>query len=250
MILTQTHTLQAGSIQTFHLYRAQQSFSTKAIYIVCFQKGWLSASSVPHLSTPWEGLGLFYFQREGPRSHCFPPTFSLLSPSATLLQHFLYVHALLQHTHGILHPGGIHRGLLWVPLCSSVSLHEGCSKDAAGMWPSSTFSHWCHLEEPVWQKLSFTHIFWFLKLYYFSLIFFYLKKNYSWRILYMYTMKYEYVHSSPSHESLNTSSSQFHVFLLLLLLLHPPALLFNHTLSLFSYSCMCMGPSNGAWVTY
>lgn len=177
MVLTQTHTLQAGSIQTFHLYRAQQSFSTKVIYRVCFQKGWLSVSSVPHLSTPWEGLGLFYFQREGPRSHCFPPTFSLLSPSATLLQHFLYVRALLQHTHGILHPGGIHRGLLWVPLCSSVSLHEGCSKDAAGMWPSSTFSHWCHLEEPVWQKLSFTHIFWVLKLYYFSLIFFlFLKK--------------------------------------------------------------------------
>lgn len=83
MILTQIHTLQAGNIQMFHLYKAQLSFCTKVIYRACFQKGYLSASSVSQLSTPWEGLGLFYFQRKGPRSHCFLPTFSLLSPSAT-----------------------------------------------------------------------------------------------------------------------------------------------------------------------
>lgn len=108
MILTQTHTLQARSIQMFHLsFRSTAVFRTKSIYRARFQKGRLSASSVSQLSTPWEGLGLFYFQRKGPRSHCFPPTSSLLSPSATLLQHFLYVRALLTHTHSVLHTGGI-----------------------------------------------------------------------------------------------------------------------------------------------
>lgn len=108
MILTQTHTLHAGSIQMFRLsLQSTAVFHTKTIYRAHFQKGHLSASSVSQLSTPWEGLGLFYFQRKGPRSHCFPPTSSLLSPSATLLQHFLYVRALLTHTHSILHTGGI-----------------------------------------------------------------------------------------------------------------------------------------------
>lgn len=102
-----THCMLGASRCFAFLLQSTAVFHTKTIYRAHFQKGHLSAPLCPSCLLPWEGLGLFYFQRKGPRSHCFPPTSSLLSPSATLLQHFLYVRALLTHTHSILHTGGI-----------------------------------------------------------------------------------------------------------------------------------------------
>lgn len=125
-------------------------------------------------STPCEGLRFNIFPQKRVWSRCLPPTSNLVAPSASLLQHFLYAHALFKHTHSILHTG-----LLWVPPCSSANLHEGHSSDGAGVrvffQPQSQRSLSLP-EASVWLRPNYTHIFWFLKLCCFLLSFSIFKK--------------------------------------------------------------------------
>jgi hypothetical protein len=91
-------------------------------------------------STPWEGLGFNIF----PQKRVWKSLSSSYIQSGGSFCHSattLYVHALFKHTHCILHAG-----LLWVLPCSSANLHEGHSRDAAGVWvffqPHSQTSLW------------------------------------------------------------------------------------------------------------